>query len=225
MDIEAKTKKYYSRCKERSFSHPVIQEFSKPKLEWIMSKTNLTNKKVLEVGAGNGYFSNLLINICDLTVIDTSEYQLKLNSAEKKYLGSVYELPFKKNSFDIVFCSNLLHHLNKPQDAIDEMKRVAKDKVIILEPNRNNPILFIGALFIGHERGAIKSSKKYITKMIKKSGMKIKEHTYIGGLVMPHGTPTIILPLSGAKSKNRLSFFQIFICEKIYAKNYQNFLN
>lgn len=212
MTIENKTKLHYSDCKERNCNHPVVLAFSKPKLDWVKIKTNLKGKRVLEVGAGNGYFSNILRKLCNLTVLDISSHQLKYNPEKQQYIGSVYKLPFKDDSYDVVLCSNLLHHLDFPQDAVNEMKRVAKTEVIISEPNRNNPILFIGALIKGHERKAIKYSKRYISKMIEKSGMNILRHTYIGGMVMPNATPTFMLPFVGAKSKNRLSFFQLFSC-------------
>ena len=35
-------------------------------------------------------------------------------------------LPFKDNSFDLVLCSNLLHHLDDPTLVLNEMNRVAK---------------------------------------------------------------------------------------------------
>ena len=174
----------------------------------------MSKKKVLEVGAGNGYFSDQLRKVCNLTVIDTSKHQLKSNPTKNQFVGSVYKLPFKDNDYDIVFSSNLLHHLNEPLKAINEMKRVASSNIIFSEPNRNNPFLFLGALLIKHERNSIKYSKKFISRLIEKANIKIKYHTYIGGMVMPLFTPRFALPLLRPKSKSILSFFQLFICEK-----------
>ena len=215
MNIELATKKHYESCKERHFSHPVVQAFAQPKLDWIYSKVDLQGLKVLEVGGGNGYFSNLLMRTSDLTVVDISKHQLNYNPAKKKVVASVYELPFEDNSFDVVFSSNLLHHLNDPKMALEEMKRVSRNIIIIVEPNRNNPILFIGALLLKHERGAIKYSRKFTSSLIKDSGLSIQHHTYIGSLVMPNATPTFLLPvLKYGKSLSPASFFQIFICKK-----------
>ena len=214
-NVEIATRNYYSKCKERHYSHPIIHAFSVPKLKWIMSKIRLNNKRVLEIGAGNGYFSNQLMKVCNLTVIDISEHQLKFNPSRAKQVGSVYDLPYKNNSFDIVFSSNLLHHSNIPLKAINEMKRVAKNQIIFCEPNRNNPILFLGALLCRHERNVTKYSKKFIKNLIGKVNMRVKHHSYLGGMVMPNSTPSFLLPFVGAESKNNLSFFQIFICENI----------
>lgn len=214
MKVENKTKEYYSKSRERHYNHPVVKAFAKPKYEWIKNKLDIRSKKVLEVGGGNGYFSSHFMNDCELSVVDISENQLAFNPAKNKIVGDAYALDFSDNSFDIVFASNLLHHLENPTLAIKEMKRVAKDYVVISEPNVLNPIILLGSLIFKHERGAIYSTRKFLTKLISENDLRIIEHTYLGGLVMPNGTPTFLLPLSFPSSRSFLSFFQIFITKK-----------
>lgn len=214
MKVEQSTLEYYSQSKERLYSHPVIQAFSLPKYQWIKEHLALDGKTVLDVGSGNGYFAQHFEKDCQLTALDLSANQLQYNPASNKNVGSAYELPYADNSFDIVFTSNLLHHLEEPEKAVKEMQRVSKRYVVISEPNRNNPAIFLGALCIPHERRAAYSSKKFLSKIITNSQLKTVAHTFMGGFVMPNGTPEIMLPLAMAKSKAPFSFFQIFICEK-----------
>ncbi len=51
-------------------------------------------------------------------------------------VGSVYELPFEDESFDIVLCMVVMEHLEDPQSAIREMKRVLKPggKILVSVP-------------------------------------------------------------------------------------------
>ncbi|MHA2263527.1 MAG: methyltransferase domain-containing protein [Candidatus Thorarchaeota archaeon] len=59
--------------------------------------------------------------------------------------GKAQELPFKENSFDIAFCSGLLHHLGGQENseiaATAEMRRVTRPGgyTVALEPNLLNP--------------------------------------------------------------------------------------
>ena len=49
--------------------------------------------------------------------------------------GSVYELPYKDNSFDLVICTEVLEHLEEPAKALKEILRVSKKYLIISVPN------------------------------------------------------------------------------------------
>lgn len=216
MKVEQSTRAYYAQSKERLYSHPTIQAFSLPKYQWIKQHLQLEDgaNMVLDVGSGNGYFAQHFEQDYALTALDLSENQLQYNPASHKEIGSAYQLPYADNSFDVVFTSNLLHHLDEPEKAVKEMQRVSKKYVVISEPNRNNPAIFLGALCIAHERRAIYSSRKNLSQMIKESQLTIKAHTFLGGFVMPNGTPPFMLPFAMAKSRAPFSFFQIFICEK-----------
>ncbi len=51
--------------------------------------------------------------------------------------GSAYELKLKDNSFDVVMCQTLLMHLEFPEKALQEMKRILKPggRIICIEPD------------------------------------------------------------------------------------------
>lgn len=46
-------------------------------------------------------------------------------------VGSLYELPFQDSEFDALFSHNVLEHLERPEDALREMKRVLKPGGVI----------------------------------------------------------------------------------------------
>jgi SAM-dependent methyltransferase len=52
-------------------------------------------------------------------------------------------MDFPDNSFDIVYASNLLHHLPEPEKAIREMHRVLKPggKACFWDPMKHNPVI------------------------------------------------------------------------------------
>ncbi len=59
--------------------------------------------------------------------------------------ASIYALPYKERAFDIVLCTEVLEHLEKPQDALKELFRVSKKYVLLSVPNE--PV-FMGANFL-----------------------------------------------------------------------------
>jgi ubiquinone/menaquinone biosynthesis C-methylase UbiE len=76
--------------------------------------------------------------------MDFSQFMLFSNTCQIKAQWSALELPFNDKSFDVVFCSNLLHHLAAPLIAVKEMARVSKSYVIA----QCDPHLFIALLAV-----------------------------------------------------------------------------
>ena len=92
--------------------------------------------KVLEVGVGAG---NILEKIqgCDLYGIDISDYILEKAKARLGDRATIIkadgeELPFEDNTFDRVYCSEVLEHVINPHQVVAEMRRVAKDDAVVV---------------------------------------------------------------------------------------------
>ena len=60
-----------------------------------------------------------------------------------KFYGDVKSMPFHDCKFDLVFCSNLLHLISDYLAIVMKIKRVSKRYVVIFEPNRNSPRMFV----------------------------------------------------------------------------------
>lgn len=125
---------------------PVLQA------EILMKYVDLNNKKVLEVGSGMGV--NLIVwskkyNIDGYGIepdgegFDSSylfsKKLLKLNGIdEQRIINAPGEnIPFDDNSFDIIYSTNVLEHVQDPYKVIDEAVRVLKPGGIlqIVYPN------------------------------------------------------------------------------------------
>jgi ubiquinone/menaquinone biosynthesis C-methylase UbiE len=205
------------RTKRRHPNHPVVKAFVLSKINFIRENINLLkNSTLLDVGCGNGFFTYHLAKFYDVTGLDFSKRMLKINPHRKLVHGDVENLPFDNNSFDVVFCSDLLHHLKTPEKAVKEMKRVAKKYIIISEPNRNNPLSFLFHLIKKGERKALKFTKRYLNKICRKLNLNpIKSFT--SGFIYPNKTPNIKILLSILK---KLEFNQPFgnVITVIYKK-------
>lgn len=97
-------------------------------------------KKVLEVGAGRGYLAGKLAPNNKVTASD-----IVINQKTKdKYKGSGIEfveanaehLPFKDNEFDVVITTHTLEHVKDLPATVAELKRVAKESLIIVVPKQ-----------------------------------------------------------------------------------------
>jgi len=117
----------------------------------ILLKDNITGKKMLEVGCGNGDFSNYLSlhHKAAITGVDFSNESIKIANQKKEHFNTITalfdvadaeKLPFEKEEFDIVISCECLEHVPHPQKMIDELYRVVKKggQVILTTENYSN---------------------------------------------------------------------------------------
>ena len=110
--------------------------------------------KVLELGCGNGFFSYLAsffydkVIATDLYTKNTQTHTPGINSARQliSKIGnkniflsacSIEHIPFKDNTFDIVYSAYTLHYIKNRTSGLNEIKRVVKKDgiVILVVPN------------------------------------------------------------------------------------------
>ena len=113
---------------------------------------DITDKYLLDLGCGAGensvYFANKGAR-CVATDYSPGMVEVAVKLAEAngvKIEGKVMDamaLEFPDNTFDVVYASNLLHHLPNPKLAIREMHRVLKPggKACFWEPLKHNPVI------------------------------------------------------------------------------------
>jgi SAM-dependent methyltransferase len=91
-------------------------------------------KSVLDVGARDGHFSRLLTqHFPEVTALDLEMPCFKIPGVTNA-AGDVTDLQFAANSFDCVFCTEVLEHVRNVKKACGEIIRVAKHEIIIGVP-------------------------------------------------------------------------------------------
>jgi 2-polyprenyl-3-methyl-5-hydroxy-6-metoxy-1,4-benzoquinol methylase len=103
---------------------------------------DLHGKKLLDAGAGTGWFS---ARACQrgarVTSLDVGEKllaQVAKKCDSERIVGDVLSLPFDPESFDFVICSEVIEHTVEPSRAVSELARVLRPGgvLIITVPNR-----------------------------------------------------------------------------------------
>jgi SAM-dependent methyltransferase len=123
-----------------------------PENRYIISLLgDIKGKRLLDLGCGLGestaYFASLG---ADVIATDLSPEMVRLAGRLAEYRGnsvlgavsSADELPFKDESFDIVYCANLLHHVDV-EKTIREVHRLLKTGGIMAswDPLLHNPLI------------------------------------------------------------------------------------
>ena len=165
--------------------HPIV----------ISSIKKLTNiKNILEVGGGSGSDIIELSKDYDVTYSDYSnvalkKFQDKTNGKIKIQMADAKKLPFKDNSFDLVFCLGLLEHFSDKdkQKIIYEMKRISRKYVLIDVPQKysihillKKIVMLMGKWQYGYEE---ELSFYELNNMLKNNGLKVVD--YYGRELIP----------------------------------------
>jgi SAM-dependent methyltransferase len=97
----------------------------------FVTQYGLPGKKVLDVGSGRGYLQDM---VEDYTGLDISTTAARFYH-KKFVLGSATSMPFADNSFDAIWSIWVLEHVPNPEQALEEIRRVAKDgSLLYLSP-------------------------------------------------------------------------------------------
>lgn len=100
-------------------------------------------ESLLDAGCGEGFvlsavadrFPEMKLSGVDVKE-EAIEYAKKHFGERARFRpGSIYKLPFSDKSFDTVLCSEVLEHLDDPNRAVGELKRVARNYVVISVPH------------------------------------------------------------------------------------------
>lgn len=131
-----------------------LQRFFITNFEKTLAKEvkKLGVNSILDAGAGEGFTLEFLrtkeigktyegIDFLK-TAVDIGS---KIHPKVKLKQASVYELPYKDKSFDLVLCTEVLEHLEEPKKALKELFRVSGRYVLLSVPNE--PI-FMGSNFL-----------------------------------------------------------------------------
>ena len=124
---------------------------------------------VLEVGCGEGgNLVNLLAGrpVAPRLVVGVELFEGKLTFARRHGVparlvcADALALPFREAVVDAILCRDLLHHLERREAALAEIRRVSKPDgaVWVVEPNGRNPLIWLLALVRPHERGQLRNS-------------------------------------------------------------------
>jgi 2-polyprenyl-3-methyl-5-hydroxy-6-metoxy-1,4-benzoquinol methylase len=109
---------------------------------------------ILDVGCGEGFTLNRLkVNGIGKKLEGIEYLQDAIELGKKTYpdilikKGTIYKLPYKDNEFNLVLCTEVLEHLERPQDALKELVRVSKKYLVISVPNE--PLFMFAQLVRG----------------------------------------------------------------------------
>jgi 2-polyprenyl-3-methyl-5-hydroxy-6-metoxy-1,4-benzoquinol methylase len=124
-----------------------INEIDKTHVDRYMEVTKYTNeKKVLDLGCGCGYGSNLIsLNAKSVDAIDNCREAIEYakenwNNDNIKYINSDVIKINKNKKYDVVVALEIIEHIKDYILLLNKLASITKEKIIISVPHSTQPI-------------------------------------------------------------------------------------
>ncbi len=173
-----KTAKNYDSNRLTTFEDKKVLKEQLKIISKILKKNN--PKKILEAGCGTGRILMPLIKKGYLIEgFDLSKNMLKELSKKNKNIktkiGDIEKIPYKNNTFDLIYSITVLMHLPDFKKAFKEMYRVTKKNGLIVFdlPNRNSIWTRLSIIFNSNKKRTRLYSLKELKEYFKKYNYQI----------------------------------------------------
>lgn len=99
-------------------------------------------RSVLEIGVGEGFLSGFLAERypeVEFSGVDLNQQDLELLAEKfpriKRYCANIYDLSALPGGYDLIICAEVLEHVDEPDRALEQIVKLAPQRVILTVPH------------------------------------------------------------------------------------------
>lgn len=138
-DLDIDTSNYRKHMSDNPVQRKLIDRFHAKVTDVVVG---LAPSTLLDAGCGEGFVAEIFqqrlpnASIVGFDVLDDSVTLAQRRNPDGLFtLGDIYNIDHPDNSFDVVYCFEVLEHLEEPDRALAAMARVASRAVVMSVPH------------------------------------------------------------------------------------------
>jgi SAM-dependent methyltransferase len=156
-------------------------------LEGVLAELHLPARaRILDAGCGSGRNMVELARHGVVTGVELSQTSVELaraRNAGEVLAGSVLEMPFAADSFDLAVSLDVIEHLEDDLDALRELRRVVAPGGALLVTVPAYPWLWSGHDEINHHHR--RYTRRSLQRVAEQAGWRQARTTYFNSLLLP----------------------------------------
>ena len=126
-------KKFYENLD--SLSRHRLTDLNHKSITIILSELRSKTRTLLDVGCGSGYLLDQIAKYRPQIKLAGADICSPFQSSKYEYYQEdIQSLSFDDCSFDVVTCCHTLEHILKVENAVKELQRICREKLIIVVP-------------------------------------------------------------------------------------------
>lgn len=132
---EQQIRDYYKRLAEVHIKRDT--DLNKESADFILN--NIVGENILDIASGRGYLCKEIVKKynCKVVGIDFIVNDEMKKSVNPLFIeADILQIPYPDNHFDTVICTHTLEHVVNLQQAVSELRRVCKQKLIVVVPKQ-----------------------------------------------------------------------------------------
>lgn len=124
MDFARERRNFYDDLFQyQEYASSLFAESAYPGLREFVSRFNLEDARVLDVGCGRGWYASIIPGWIGLDI----SYVAGQENSDRFVCGTAEAIPLRDKSVDAIWSISFLEHSRDPERSLTEMTRVLKD--------------------------------------------------------------------------------------------------
>jgi 2-polyprenyl-3-methyl-5-hydroxy-6-metoxy-1,4-benzoquinol methylase len=188
-DYDVRENGGYRYTSNASFSSIVSNKRLTDKTEEVIRSMGGAIKTILDIGCGDGTFTQELAQkIPGVSFVGFDPASEAIALAQRQFPSCSFEVgniledtPSSVKQYDLAIMRGVLHHLSSQKPAIENAMKYSK-RLLIIEPNGNNPILKIiersSEYHVKHEEQSF--SSRFFLNIAAELKLQVKSLSFVG---------------------------------------------
>lgn len=180
-------------------ANPIHRYWHRQRFKWISGLVSAVDGRVLDIGCDGATLTEIIARKSaarEIVGVDISRDSVAYSKNKRPdfqlAVAHAEELPFQADAFDLIFCSEVLEHVDSPESFLREVRRCLRDGGYCVVEVPTETLFFkicwyfwtrIGPGRAWHHAHVVDFRGNLLDRLVKEAGFKVVERSVFWGML------------------------------------------